>query len=421
MRLNMQSANAKEVSRLMSVALVDLYCPDSPDIRIDTYLKYQTRFLHHIVEAKIAPVNNSLQNELSSFAPRGRCLYLYIAAWAGSTPTHYVVLHRDSTDNLWRVTCRRVLNCKGTPNKDGILVQFPSRIPQDAAGLRPRLTRIFGGSLHIRTLAQEIAENTDLQWELHLSYLAHSLTSKNPEFSVWLNPGKSIFRATENSIESNPFISQKNFECIRTRAYAKNIHKPRCIIWADCPGDDQLFTEDTRHIVPQIKAATPVVFEAHLPAFSGLLDWGLPARLYPYIGIQDYNTRRVTVYGLSYNPERRESFTSIYAENKRLDTCSGIPLAMALPDGTYMPNYVLLEILKYHMLSQDIEDHAHLETLQVRWHGIRRVMASMSSAAYLHQYPIVFANWGFPFSSAEQDKLDTYAVFLGQRTASRSQ
>lgn len=422
MRLKLQSADGQTVSRLITVALLNVYEEDDPNLRIDSYRKYEGTYLHHVVENKVTPTTNHLQGLLTSYSPKDKTLYLYISAWAGNDPTHYVVLHKGE-DSLWRVKCRRILETKAgvPPKKDGIHMSFASPFPDQCAGLRPSIRRVFSGSANIQSLALQLPSDPDLMWEMHLSYLTHALFSGKEEFSVWMHPGKAVFRPVRTQPDSpNPwglraFVTPYDYECIRTRPYAQNVHKPRCIVWADCPGDDQLFPEDTHHIVPQVKGAEAVTFDNDLPSFAGLLDWGLNARLYPYIGIHSSDHKSVDIYGLSYDPAKEQPFVAVYATNKQPDKCQGIPMVMELPDNRYLPNHLLIDILKYHMFLYDIEDRDRIETMRARWQGIMRVMAACAGTGRdLRDYPETFGKWGIPMTEDELTKLDTYSVFFGR-------
>jgi len=414
MRIRLTSPDGHYVAQLTTVALLNLYVPE--DKRIDLYHEYDSTYLNHVVERNIAPTATSLQGILNDLAPRDKVLYLYVSAWAGNEPTHYIVLHKDTTTNLWKVTCRRILQCTPgqRPKKDGVLLTWASPHPHIAAGLRPSVRRIFSGSQHIQTLATVLQSNPDLQWEMHMCYLTHLLFSPKMDFSVWMQPtGKAVFRAislpnnTEpcNSVYVNPYT----FECIRTRPYAKNIAKPRCIIWAEHEIPEEFF-EDGLHLVPQVKGTASLVFTEDKATLASILDMGLGSRLFPYIGLHDPATRRVTVYGLSYNPDNRRVETVVLTENRRPDTCANIPLIQPLSGGLYRPNYPLVDILLYHMFLFDVDDAERSNTMSIRWQGLRTLIRAFSGVSSTKRFPEVFEQWGMPLNEDQLAKLAVYAV-----------
>jgi hypothetical protein len=416
MRLRISTSDGQTVSRLASVALLNIYESDDADRRIELYRNHLGTYLHHVVENNVTPAANQLQELLSTMASKDKVLYLYISAWAGNEPTHYMVLHKHANDGLWRVSCRRILECKvgKPPKKDGILITWLSPYPDVAAGLKPRIKRIFSGSVNIQSLASDVFTKEDLKWEMHLSYLTTALFSSKPEFSVWMRPtGKAVFRVVEDKSEpSNTdtrtvYTQPYQFECMRTRPYAKNISRPRCIVWASNDIPEEFF-DDGLHIVPQIKGAEQITFDESNKELSSLLDMGLSARLFPYIGVQEH--KRVCVYGLSYNPETTHVETVILADNRLPERCAGIPLILPMPNNRYLPNYVLLDILLYHLFLFDVDDRDRAEVMRVRWEGLKELMVGLSGVSSTRKYPEVFAKWGVPLNAGQLEKLATYAV-----------
>jgi hypothetical protein len=407
MRLRISSNTGSAVSQLASVALLNLYAYQAQ--RIDVYREYEGTYMNHITKNRLSPVQTQLQGILNNTAPKDKVLYLYISAWAGKDPTHYVVLHKTET-GLWGISCNRVLELTPgqLPKKDGVLLTWASSIPEVAAGMTPQVKRIFAGSANIQSLAADLSINDDLRWEMHLSYLTHSLFSSKTECTVWMQPtGKAVFRAHHfTPLSTTPYTSIPSFECLRTRPYAKNISKPRCIIHAAFEIPEEFF-EDGLHIVPQVKNTTPVLFTAETQTLASVLDMGLCCRLFPYIGVADPETKRVTIYGLSYNPQTRHVETVVLAENRR---CASIPLIQPMPGGLFRPNYILVDLLLHHIFHYETDDPQSIDTMSIRWQGLRTLIRAFSGVGATKKFPEVFAQWGVTLTDDQLKKLAIYSV-----------
>jgi hypothetical protein len=405
--------NSVDPARLISAALIKLYLSNDVDTHIDEYRASGATFLHKCVTGLVTAQPNDVQETLTNLAPNNRILHLYIAAW-GNKPSHYVVLHKDTTDNLWKVKCRRIceIPAGAKARKDGVLMHLRNSDPSIAVGLAPSYERIFSGGQSILDLDRQLKTDYELRRELSLSCMVASLFTDRLDFPVWMQPGKSVFQIIE-PLPENPFLEPYNFECIRTRPYASNISKPQCIIWADCPDEDEYMpTHIDRHIVPQVKNSAPARFEDNFT--QGILDELLLTRIVPFVGIYDAATKRVAVYGLSYDPDKQEAFVACYAPNKTMKTASFLPMVTPVAESRfYTPNRLLIDILKHYMFNSDTETIEHPGNL-CRWKGIMRVMAVLGYPT-IDTYAKAFNDWKVPIDTASLQKLSIYSAIFQSR------
>jgi hypothetical protein len=398
-------------AKLANVALMQLYSPDDSD-RLTLYSQYYgNTYLIQCANHAIAPAATHLQSELSKMAPTARILRLYVSG--SSNPTHYIVLRRKTLQDPWTINRRRL--CEATsPLKDGVFIRWPNSDPYAAIMHKPTLTRLFGGgSIAAPLLIDEIASIPELYRELSLSILAASLCIPGDEFSVWTKPGKVVYRVDPHT--HNPYLLPLNLTLLRRRPYAQNITKPKCIIWADCPPDAMETAADLpRHIVPQIKGLTPHPFDWDDFQLASLIREPLMARLLPFLGVIAKN--RVTLYGLSYDPIRREPFTAVYQTNRMLKTSKDLPLVMRIanPDKPYVPNSVLISIVKHHLTC---EDQMPPSTAFINRFLAMRFIMHACGYHTIPSYIQAFRDWNDPLDSTQITRVKTYAVYFGESDA----
>lgn len=407
----LKHSSSLEPSKLISVALLKLYEDDDTDI-IDMYQQRSGNWLHHYIDNKVTPAANTLQSELRNLtSPRCLTTYLYIAAWSRIQPSHYIVLHRDTTDSPFTVRCRRICNVakEATKMKDGVLISYTSLDPHVAIALKPTLTRIFGGGSVINDLPDIIASSPELSHELHMSTLTALLFTQKDSITVWGTKGKIVYDLTLAT--SDPFINPPIFTPVRTAPYATNVSKPKCIIYSNAPAVSG-YSSTPQHIVPLVKHATiyrPPITER---IFGTMISDTLFSRILPYLAVWNPNTSRAALYGLTLSPDH-EPELAIYSDSCMASTVSHMPMVSPTPNSNfYQPNEVLIDILQHHLTTFDLtiaDDpliHKHLRHL-------RSIMICLGCSK-TYNYPEQFSRWGRTLTADEIQKTSLMGTMFNE-------
>lgn len=364
-RLNIKGEHY--IPQIVRVALAQLYYLDP--------MAHKEEKLSAYLRNKPTPDDTPLQQQLHARFPKSRRVHLYFAE-SGLIPTHYLVLHKS--DKAFVPKCDRICTTPNPPTHEGIIIKWSTPVPHLAVSITPTLHRIFTST---NTLADEIEYIPELKRELGLCTEVFRLFSKAPTLAIWTTPGRCTF-----TVDTSELVS--------SRPYAKNVSKPRVIIWANCPHEeDSLAADLPRHIIPQVRDAVPLIASQEHRDRDIILSELLLSRTLPYIALQSPNRDKMIIYGLSYDPATHTSCVAAYAERRALP--SNIPTVFVDP---IIPNYAFVARVAEAIFERPTEN--------AYWNRIDSLRHVFKALGYSpDRWHIAFEAWGYPLSANDRTRL----------------
>jgi len=391
------------------IVLIALYFADNSD-KVRLFGQHRNKapaFFRDCASGDMLPCRNRAQETISQLCPNSRTIHLYICGRKAGEPSHYIILERDTNNDLWRLRTPRIyyIDSRIRMPHSGVKAYWPGKytmLPDLACGLSLHFSRVLAGGDSIRALPLEVADSYELR-----RMMTHGASVidvfggfKNGLVTLRESPGKVQFAMNTPDVFADPFITPFEFEPVNISPYARKVTRPPVILWANATGEGLLVKQRPRSIQPQVKHAEE--FRLKDDKTFGLIHDVVLSRLMPFVGVlkPDMTT---DIYGLSYDPDYGRSYVAMYARSRRSSAFATIPQFRLKPErGVWIPNLRAVEVLKGLLFEESPDTEAqearHYWLRRVfRWHGIGQP----------DDYPRAFEFWRQPLTDIEHATLLT--------------
>ncbi len=372
------------VRRLMLIAVAALYAKDGWE-QAELYRihkKNSSAFFADCVDGGHVPANNRIQELVSRICPKSTHLNLYIGVHRDSEPSHYVSLVKHVDSGLWRLRTVRLSAVRSNSRlpRDGIQAYWKTGytpLPDVAYRFPIYFSRIVTGGSGIHEMVWEIEDSPELQLQLtHCAMVCELFGNLRDDLiTVRTSPGKAVFRVHCHDNVDSGFVTPYGFESVHVSPYAQSrLEKPNVIVWGNASGESLLVQQVPRSILPQIRNAKKHVFTS-ADGEEEFVSEVLLSRVLPFVGI-GRGEDIVDIFGLSYNPDDRQTIVTAYAIGRRSAALTMIPTFDVIPDRIreWYPNHRAVEVLKCMLLELDTVSNERRNCILrlFEWLGVRK-------------------------------------------------